>query len=139
MDGPWFADADDAAAYLTDLLRLWTAWTLGMVALLVTRGVVAMVAGIVVIVVLVVLVRPLQRRAATVEGANEPAGGFSFGRQRLGRDVAVRELAYGRRPVVEALERTGRSSLWLWARTAVIAFTAITFLVVLGDVMRPSP
>ncbi len=131
----WFTDADDAAAYLADLFRLWVGWTVGLVAMLMTTGVAALVAGLGVFAVLIWLLRPLQRRAGAVADPDEIVAARGIRGRRTARELALRELAYGRETVAAALALTGRSRVWLWARTAVIALTVIAAIVVLGDVL----
>lgn len=117
-----FDDTADARAYLDDVARVWAAWIVGLVALLIRSPLYLIAAGIVVITALVFLVRPLQRRAAAI--AHEDRGA---------RDRALRALAYGAGPVRQAVALAGSRRWMLVARQVVLAATLGVFLLVLLD------
>lgn len=126
-----FAGQEDAARYLREVLRLWTAWIAGLAVLVTNNGVVLLVGAVVVIVLLVWFVRPIQRRAEALVVADSASGQGSDGYGRgTPHDRSVKAFAYGEEPLEAAVELAGQSSAWLFARKLVLAATVVAFAVV---------
>jgi hypothetical protein len=138
----WFSDRDDARAYMTEILRIWIMWVIGLAALLFVSGWSVLLAGVVVLGVLVWLVQPIQRRASGIDDPGEfvEGSGGRFGGKRTRSETAMRVLLYGEPPIREAIESYGAWPGWLWVRRVVIAVTVVAFAVVFFDVFRgPQP
>lgn len=129
-----FDDAEDAAAYLAELRRLWTAWAVGLAALFLTTALLVFAAAIFVIGALLVLARPLQRRAERISPAAPRVRGDDKGLipgRGVQRDRVLRALAYGEEPLRRAVEVAGASPIWLLARRAILGVTLAAFVGVL--------
>jgi len=134
----WFSDRDDARKYLTEIIRIWVVWVVGLAALFFVSGWNVLIAGIVVIAVLVWLVQPIQRRAAGIDDPGEIVEGTGgrFGGARTRGEVALRVLLYGEAPISEAIESFGAWPGWLWIRRFVVAITVVAFAFVFIDIFR---
>jgi len=134
----WFSDRDDARKYMTEIVRIWIAWVVGLAALFFVSGWNVLIAGVVVIVVLIWLVQPVQRRASGIDDAGEfvEGTGGRFGSARTRGEVALRVLLYGEAPIREAIDEYGAWWGWLWLRRAVVGVTAVAFALVFIDVFK---
>jgi hypothetical protein len=133
FDGP-----ADARAYLREVGRLWALWVVGVVAILVTHGVLLIALAVAVLVALLVGAAPLWNRVEKLVPVNRREGGRVAAAWRGGttRDRVLRELAYGDRPIRAALKTAGLSPAWIAARHVVVAGTVIAFVfVVLGELL----
>jgi hypothetical protein len=127
-----FEGADDARRYLGEVARLWGAWIAGLVGLVAVNNLAVVAVGVVVIGLLLWLARPLQVRAAKVVPEDTLVGGrFGVVGKGTVRDRVLRQFAYGDQPLRQAVDLSGASSLWLWARQGVVAATIIAFVAVL--------
>jgi hypothetical protein len=127
---------------MSEILRIWIMWVIGLAALLFVSGWSVLLAGVVVLGVLVWLVQPIQRRASGIDDPGEvvEGSGGRFGGNRTRSETAMRVLLYGEPPIREAIESYGAWSGWLWVRRVVIAVTAVAFAVVFFYVFRgPQP
>ncbi len=131
--GEWgFAGAADARRYLSDVLRLWSGWLLGLAALLFTEGWWVVIAGVLTIALLLFLARPLQARAAGLVPEDTLVGSrFNVVGRGTARDKALQAYAYGREPLEEAVRLTGRGGWMLIVRPLMIWVTIAAFLYVL--------
>ncbi len=135
-----FTGAADASSYLRDVQRLWTAWVVGLAVLMTGSFAVLVAGGVVVIALLIYLSRPLQRRAEALVAldAPQPAGTAADAETappRRDRERVVQALAYGEGPLREAVEMAGRSRTWLLGRRAVLGATAVTFALVVFQIL----
>ena len=126
-----FADPQDAARYLQELLRLWVVWIAGLAVLMTNSGWILVVGGVAVIGLLLWFARPIQRRAEALVPTDSAYDKGSLVRGKgTTRDRAIKALAYGEEPLEEAVDLTGQSGAWLFGRKGMIAITAIAFGVV---------
>jgi hypothetical protein len=134
----WFSDADDARRYVTEMSRIWVAWVVGLVALFAVTNWWVLLAGVAVLSLLVWLIQPIQRRASGIDDPGEVVAGSGgrFGGSRTREEMALRALIYSEAPLKEAIEEFGVWKGWVWVRRAVIAATAVAFVVVILDVFR---
>ena len=122
----------DARAYLGEIGKLWTAWTVGLAAVMATNGVALLVIAVVLFGALLYLSRPLLPRTEKLVPENKREGGAIEAALRGGttRDRVLRELAYGMAPLEAALETAGLSPRWVAARHLLIAVTVLAFIYV---------
>lgn len=134
----WFSDRDDAREYVSQIVRLWVVWIVGLAALFAVTGWYVLLVGVVIIGVLIWWVRPIQARAAAIDDPAEvvEGAGGRFARGRTRGELALRVLLYGEAPLAEAVDEFGMWSGWLWVRRGVIALTALAFAVVFLDVLQ---
>ena len=99
----------------------------GLALLLTLDGGWVLFAGLLLIAAMIWLGRPIQRRARSLEHADD---------QQSGRDDPARELAYGEAPLRAALEMVGASPNWVWARRGLMAATVVGFIVVVFTIVR---
>jgi hypothetical protein len=127
-DSTWFADETDARAYLGEVARLWGAWAVGLTLLLALQGGWVLLVALLLAAAMVWLGQPIQRRARALDHASSRGG-------RAGDDAA-RELAYGEAPLRAALDLTGASPNWVWARRALVIATIAGFVIVVVTIVR---
>lgn len=127
FDGP-----ADARSYLGEIGKLWTAWIVGLAAVMATDGVALLVIAVVLFGVLFYLSRPLLPRTEKLVPENKREGGAIEAALRGGttRDRVLRELAYGVAPLEAALETAGLSPRWVAVRHLLIAVTVLAFIYV---------
>ena len=125
FDGP-----DDAAAYRSELGRLWLLWLVALAALMFAQGWLVFVAGAGALAGLIVVARPLQARAAAIVPEDDvPDATVAATFRRSHRDRVLRELAYGEAPLVAS----GAGPAWIWGRRAMVGLTFAAFAFVLYD------
>jgi hypothetical protein len=132
MDSWGFKDRGDATRYLSDVLRLWSGWLLGLAAVMLLQGWGLVIAGVVTIVVLVYLAKPIQARAvALVPDDTVVDGRIGLAGKRTERDNVLRALAYGKAPLEVAVDAAETGRWMLTARPVMIGVTIAAFLYVL--------
>jgi hypothetical protein len=126
-----FSDADDARSYLSEVMRLWSAWIAGLVGLMLARGVVLAVIAVVTITALLWLARPIQARAVRLVPVDTLVGSrWTVVGKGTQRDRVLRALAYGEAPVRAAVAM-GSGSPWVTAyRRGVVVATIVGFAAV---------
>lgn len=119
--------AQDARTYLPEIGMLWSAWGIGVVAILLTHGGTSILWCVGVMVALMFLARSLQIRAEKLVPVDKREGNAADVVLRGGttRDRALRDLAYGSEPMWAAPASAGRRGRWLLPRHFVIAVTIL--------------
>lgn len=133
-----FDGVADARAYLREIAVLWGLWVAGLVAILVTHGVLLVVLAVALLISLLVGALPLFVRVEKLVPVNRREGGRLTSTLRGGttRDRVLRELAYGDQPVREALAAAQFSPAWIAIRHLMVAATVIVFVfVVFGELL----
>ena len=122
----------DARRYLSDVLRLWAGWLLGLAALMFTQGWWVVVAGVITVAILVVFARPMQARAAALVPEDTLVGNrYNVVGRGTARDKALQAFAYGPEPLEQATTIAGTGRWMLVARPVMIWVTVAAFIFVL--------
>lgn len=137
----FFTDRDDARRYIGEVSRTWLVWLITLALLLIaTQWWALLLVGFAFLTAMAIVGKPLQERAARVEGAEPPAApskvATALGRGR-GQDRAFRTLLYGEVPLRQAIALTGTTPMLLWLRRLVLVVTIGAFVWVLIALFTP--
>ncbi len=128
-----FSGPDDARTYLREIGLLWSAWIVGLAAVVFTHGFTVLIVAAAMFAALTFLARPLLPRTEKLVPENKKEGGAIDTALRGGttRDRVLRDLAYGAAPLEAALREAGLSPRWVAARQVMIVLTVLALVYVL--------